>query len=142
EIADWEKRLDKITREYPAANQRPPFKDALDTRFAESKRAVTLETLDQITSQVERGILSELRLLDARISVLQNSITQRFAEFNRRWPAEAGGLDPTMASAEDYFGKLRRLLADDLPRFEERFLSLLREQSDQNLTLLSTKLDQ
>src|SRR3546814_8885538 len=31
---------------------------------------------------------------------------------------------------------------DNLPAFEDRFFSLLREQSDQNLTLLATKLDE
>src|SRR5690606_14885275 len=67
---------------------------------------------------------------------------RRFAEFNRLWPAESGGLDASLASAEDYFLKLTRLETDGLPRYAERFLELLREQSDQNLTLLSHRLDQ
>jgi uncharacterized protein YPO0396 len=37
--------------------------------------------------------------------------------------------------------KLARLETDGLPRHEERFLQLLRDQSDQNLTLLSSRLD-
>lgn len=142
EIVNLEKDLAEIARRYPMATQIPTFKDELDARFTNTHKDVTLKTLDQVTSQVEREINNELRHLDGEISELRGSMTQRFAEFNRRWPAEAGGLDPTMESAEDYFGKLGRLEADDLPRFEERFHSLLREQSDQNLTLLSTKLDQ
>jgi len=83
-----------------------------------------------------------LRTLEAQLSELRNSIVQRFAEFNRLWPAVAGGLDATLASADDYLAKLKRLEDDNLPAYEDRFFSLLREQSDQNLTLLATKLDE
>lgn len=72
---------------------------------------------------------------------LRGAIETRFAEFNRGWAADSGGLDAVLASAEDYFAKLVRLETDGLPRHEERFLQLLKEQSDQNLTLLSTRLD-
>jgi uncharacterized protein YPO0396 len=58
------------------------------------------------------------------------------------WPSVAGGLDATLASADDYLAKLKRLEDDNLPAFEDRFFGLLREQSDQNLTLLATKLDE
>lgn len=142
EITKLESKLLNLTQSYPTVDRLPSFKDELDPRYIDAKREVTLDSLDQITSHVERGIASEIRTYEARISELQNSITQRFAEFNRRWPADGGGLDPTMYSADDYFGKLKRLESDGLPKFEERFLALLRDQSDQNLTLLSTKLDQ
>ncbi len=142
EILGLENKLAEITRLWPQTEQEPAFKDALNTRLAKTMRELTLENLDQATSLMERRLNDELRGLDNRMAELRNAITQRFADFNRRWPAEAGGLDPVLDSCEDYFGKLRRLESDDLPRFEERFLSMLREQSDQNLTLLSTKLDQ
>ncbi len=103
---------------------------------------VTLESLDHVTNLVERGLNSELRALESRLSDLRNSIVQRFADFNRLWPALAGGLDATLESADDYLAKLKRLEDDNLPAFEDRFFSLLREQSDQNLTLLTTKLDE
>lgn len=142
DIAKLEGKLADVDRLHPTADREPAFKDALDERFAATKRDVNLDTLDDVTLKVVRGINDGLRAIDKQISDLRNSITQRFSEFNRRWSAEAGGLDPTMESSEDYFGKLRRLETDDLPRFEERFLTMLRDQSDQNLTLLSTKLDQ
>lgn len=142
DIAGLERRLAEIVRQWPQVVQDPAFKEELDARFADARRELTLENLDQANSTVERRLNEELRALDARLGELRNAIVQRFSEFNRRWEAEAGGLDPAMESCEDYFAKLRRLETDGLPRFEERFLSLLREQSDQNLTLLSTKLDQ
>ena len=142
EIAKLEKKLAAVVQHYPAGDHEPAHKASLDARFSSVRREVTLESLDDASREVERAINGELRVLDGEISMLRHSIVQRFAEFNRRWPAEAGGLDPVLESSEDYFGKLRRLETDDLPRFEERFLTMLRDQSDQNLTLLSTKLDQ
>lgn len=142
DIGRLEGKLSEVARLYPTSERPPYFKDPLDTRYAEVKKEVSLETLDQITSQVERGIGTELQGLVAKMAELKNGITTRFAEFNRQWRAESGGLDPSMDSAEDYFSKLKRLEEDGLPQFEQRFMALLREQSDQNITLLSTKLEQ
>jgi len=107
-----------------------------------SIKALELATLPTITLQVERGINKEKEKLEERIHEHKKVIERQFQIFVTNWPAEAGGLDPTMASADDFFAKLKRLEQDGLPEFEERFLRLLREQSDQNLTRLSTQLDQ
>jgi len=114
----------------------------LDERFARSARALSLESLDALTTEVVRGLGAEIAALELEMAELRTRIERWFAEFNRHWPAESGGLDPVLASAPDYFGKLARLETDGLPRHEERFMQLLREQSDQNLTLLSSRLDQ
>lgn len=114
----------------------------LKERFSSTPKTITLSNLQEVAKQVERGINLEIRGLEQRISGHIRTIEELFQKFVSTWPAEAGGLDPTMASAEDFFAKLRRLEQDGLPEFEERFLRLLREQSDQNLTRLSTQLDQ
>lgn len=116
--------------------------EGLASRFARITKPFSLETLDSITTEVVRGIASDLKALELEMAELKNQIERRFAEFNRHWPSESGGLDPSLASAHDYFGKLARLETDGLPRYKERFKQLLREQSDQNLTLLSARLDQ
>jgi uncharacterized protein YPO0396 len=113
----------------------------LDERFARAAQKIELETLDQATLQVDRGIATERRELALAATELRNAIEQRFAAFIRTWPAEAGGLDARLESAPDFLAKLTRLETDGLPKFEERFRRLLREQSDQNLTLLATKID-
>ena len=91
--------------------------------------------MDRKLSEEQRG-LAETR------NKLANSIEKRFAEFQRRWPMEAGNLDATLASAPDYFAKLSRLETDRLPDYEQRFFDLLRNQSHQNLAALSTHLSQ
>ena len=117
-------------------------REGLDQRLALKAKTLTLDNLDQVTAQIDRALSADEKALELRMLELRNRIEQRLAEFNRLWPAEAGGLDPRLAAAEDYFGKLARLQTDGLPRYEQRFMQLLREQSDQNLTLLSSKIDQ
>ena len=138
-------RLETVARSFPGSEKPPAFSEHLENRYAvvaAQKGICTLETIEQLSAAVDKGLSSELSATDLRIANLKNAITQRFAQFNRDFPAENGGLDATMASADDYFGKLKRLETDGLPQYEQRFLDLLREQSDQNITLLSTKLGQ
>ncbi|MBX9611264.1 MAG: ATP-binding protein [Burkholderiales bacterium] len=142
QLAQCEGKLLEVARLYPHVAVTPVQRDALDMRFTKTAKEVTIESLDQVTTLVVRGLGAEERALELQMNDLRNNIERRFADFNRAWLAEAGGLDPTLASAEDYFGKLARLQTDRLPEYEQRFLQLLREQSDQNLTLLSTRLEQ
>lgn len=120
----------------------PQQLDNLKRRFDEVPKTLELATLPTVTLQVERGLNKEKEQLEERIHGHIKIIERQFQTFVTNWLAEAGGLDPTMASADDFFAKLKRLEQDGLPEFEERFLRLLREQSDQNLTRLSTQLDQ
>lgn len=120
----------------------PAQHEGLEARFAATaKEPLTLESISDVAMKVMRGLQRELAELQERILHLQHAITDQFSDFNRRWAADSGGLDASLASAHDYFVKLARLESDGLPRHEERFFRLLREQSDQNLTLLSTRLD-
>lgn len=142
EIGRLNTRLDELARLWPASDHPPALAEQIAARYEITGKDITLDNLDQVTGLVERGLNVELRDLESRLSNLRNAIVQRFVEFNRLWPALAGGLDASLASADDYLAKLQRLEDDNLPAFEDRFFSLLREQSDQNLTLLATKLDE
>lgn len=145
DLRKLEGRLETLDRIFPGAEQAPAFSEQLEARYAVAiaqKGICTLESIDQLSSTVDKALSAEINAADLRITNLRHAITQRFAQFNRDFPAESGGLDATMASADDYFGKLKRLETDGLPQYEQRFLDLLREQSDQNITLLSTKLGQ
>lgn len=118
-----------------------PFQaESLAARFDRTGRDVSLDTLESVTNAVERAVRNEDKQLELEMVQLRSRIESRFTEFNRRWPAESGGLDPTLASAEDYFGRLQRLRKDNLPEFEKRFFKLLTDQSDQNLTMLQSRL--
>lgn len=142
DINRFKGKREELARLWPTSDRLPAFAEQITARYEATEKAVNLESLDHVTTLVERGLNSELRALESRLSDLRNAIVQRFADFNRLWPALAGGLDATLESADDYLAKLKRLEDDNLPAFEDRFFSLLREQSDQNLTLLTTKLDE
>lgn len=142
ELNKLQGNLDELRAELLGFPLSPQQLENLKRRFDEVPKTLELATLATITHQVDRGINKEKEQLDECIHEHIKVIERQFQTFVTNWPAEAGGLDPTMGSADDFFAKLKRLVQDGLPEFEERFLRLLREQSDQNLTRLSTQLDQ
>ena len=142
QCAQLEGRLIEKARVFPHISVTPTQQAELDARLAKYSDAPALETLESMMTSVERGLRADDKAFEVRAVNLRNLVEQRFAEFSRLWPAEAGGLDATIESAHDYFEKLTRLQTDGLPRYEARFLQMLHRQSDQNLTLLSSKMDQ
>lgn len=114
----------------------------LERRFNQADQEISLESLDPVARRVTKTLGDDRDAATQAIADLGRAIEDAFKEFNRSWPAESGGLDPTLASAQDYFAKLMRLEIDGLPKFKDRFLKLLREQSDQNVLLLQTRLEQ
>lgn len=136
-----QRALDELLADPIRVPLTPTQERGLAHRYGDHKRELTLESLEGITLDVVRALAAEGQQLSVQVAELENGIVTAFREFNRRWPAEGGGLDASMASADDYLGKLVQLEQDGLPRHEERFMELLRKQSDQNLTVLSTRLD-
>ncbi|HTV20679.1 MAG TPA: SbcC/MukB-like Walker B domain-containing protein, partial [Polyangiaceae bacterium] len=141
-IDRYRKTLEGLGPEHLSIRLTTIQREGLDQRIKQATKPLTLETIDALKAELLRRLASEVKAIELAMLELKNQIERRFADFNRQWPAESGGLDASLASAEDYFVKLTRLETDGLPRYEERFLELLREQSDQNLTLLSHRIDQ
>lgn len=141
-LEDLQRRIDVLKPELLSVELTPFQKQGLDERYRKYLPDMTWETLDNSTTQVVRGLNADEREVGERILQLENSVERRLADFIRVWPADAGGLDAKMASAPDFFAKLTRLETDGLPKYEQRFLDLLRDQSAQNLTMLQTQLDQ
>src|SRR5262245_8705934 len=74
---------------------------ALDERFARVAPAITLESLDALARRVVQALGNERTAVADEMARLTRLVEDRFKDFNRNWPAEAGGLDATMASADD-----------------------------------------
>lgn len=119
-----------------------PQSDGLETRFGALGKRLSLINLDEQTQMVERQLNTDLKHLSGEQNHLVKIIETRFAQFINTWKAEAGGLDASIDSAEDFLAKLKRLEVDGLPRHESRFFELLKEQSHQNLASLNTHLRQ
>ena len=118
-----------------------PLRAALATRF-EADRALTLANLEARRTRVERALVAEQRALGDERGVLLRRIEHYFERFKRAWPAEGAALDATLASAPEFMTLLKRLEHDGLPRHEQRFFDMLKEQSSENLAALSTHLTQ
>jgi len=66
-------------------------KSALDVRFAKVSTEIDLESLGEVSSAVQRVLHEEQDAVTAEMFRLKNTIEDRFKEFKRQWPAEAGG---------------------------------------------------
>ncbi|UWE15647.1 ATP-binding protein [Herbaspirillum huttiense] len=120
----------------------PAQRAGLMERLTAANRTPTLDSISDDMRLIERKLGIEVHGLEAQISDLIRKIEDAFADYNRCWPAESGGLDPKMGSFTEYDAKLTRLQVDDLPRVEKKFKQLLNEQSNQHIALLANQIDQ
>lgn len=142
EARDMRSKLDSLRERLKAMNVTALQSTELPKYFTRLNQTLTIENLDGLAHDVDRTLGEEQRTLAETRNKLTNSIEKRFAEFQRRWRMDAGDLDATLASAPDYFSRLKRLETDRLPDYEQRFFDLLRNQSHQNLAALSTHISQ
>ena len=112
----------------------------LDARMEQLEKSVTLDNLDKLIRRVEQRLREEVDTLTPKLGKCEKFIEKQFDIFTTEWPAEAEGLDASLAAATDFFGKLMRLETDGLPAHEHRFFDLLKNQSNRNLAALSTYL--
>src|SRR5262249_32292839 len=130
-------KLDPLLKQLRALEVSEFQRDGLSRHFNSFDEDRTLDNLDELAGKVDRALVREEKeVIEARTK-LANSIERRFADFQRRWRMDAGDLDTTLASASEFFAKLKRLETDRLPDYEQRFFDLLRNQSHQNLAALS-----
>ncbi|MDP9994432.1 uncharacterized protein YPO0396 [Variovorax boronicumulans] len=137
-LTNLQKRLDSLIVAHVLTDS---MRAAIKERFSRVARPMTLESLDGIVSTVIRGIATERDEHKSKSATLQAAIEQTFRDYSRIWPSEAGGLDPKLESSTDFIAILERLETDDLPRFEDRFMQLLQQQSNQNLATMQQRLD-
>ncbi len=122
----------------------PPLSDyqqqALSVHFNALGTPLTLKNLELHRASVERGINKEQKILREEQGDLERTIEKCFGKFKRTWPLEGADLDETLASAADFMALLERLEHDGLPKYEQRFFDMLKEQSIENLAALNRHL--
>lgn len=139
-VDENEEALKKLQDDPSLVPLTPRQQQGLDERFDALRDPVRLDNLDSLMRSVERSINMQIGEINRSIAEYERLIEKRFDEFVIEWPAEAEGLDATLAAAPDFFAKLTRLEIDGLPAHEQRFFKLLESQSHQNLAALSTYL--
>lgn len=142
ETADNLRRLDELRQTATAIELTDFQRQGLNARFDALRHPVNLDNLDKQAGLVERALNDEIKAIDVERNQLEKAVENRFADFKRRWPMEAGDVDATLASAPDFLARLKRLELDGLPAYEKRFFELLQTQSHQNLASLGTHLQQ
>jgi uncharacterized protein YPO0396 len=140
QVEENEEALKKLQDDPSLVPLTPRQQQGLDERFDALRDPVRLDNLDSLMRSVERSINQEIGDINRTIGECERFIEKRFDEFVIEWPAEAEGLDATLAAAPDFFAKLTRLETDGLPAHEQRFFELLESQSHQNLAALSSYL--
>lgn len=144
-IAGFERKRDSLRAAYPRIDEPVPSADALQKRYAKYEQAGGFADEAAVltaSKKVGEAINADMATAVAERTGCENSIERSFTDFNRLFPAQAEGLDAKLDSAPDYFAKLERLQTDGLPRFEDKFFDLMRNQSDQNITRLAFALNQ
>jgi uncharacterized protein YPO0396 len=142
ELSKAQRRLREIPEDALAVRLTPTQEQGLEKRFAATGRKISADNLDQAAGSVFRAIGEEERNATERSGNIKARIEKLLQVFCSAWPAEAQGLDSRLEAAPDFMAKLERLETDGLHEFVSRFKELLREQSDQNLAVLHTRLDQ
>lgn len=136
------RRLEELALELQGARYeskaiQPAQRDALRARLPE-QWSPTLATVAEDVQRAVNAIHSENKRLSDQGNALASQITHAFGAFLLEWPAEAGALQPNLESAPDFFARLSRLEVDGLPEYENRFLTLLRQQSRNRLAELAS----
>ena len=112
-------------------------RDAWQAKLPADRRP-TLQSLGSFLLAIERTMEAERETLRGEQQALQQSITGAFGTFMLRWPEQGASLQANMASANDFMDLLRRVEVDGLPAHEERFRTLLSQQSNQRLAELTS----
>jgi uncharacterized protein YPO0396 len=140
-IKENSQKLESLQRDPAIVPLTPYQSQELDDRFAKLPDAARPDNLDRLTTSVVQALGKEIEEVNRGIGGCEKIIENRFADFKRQWPMDAGDMDTSLASARDFFAKLVRLETDGLPAYEQKFFELLQNQSHQNLAALSTYLN-
>lgn len=112
----------------------------LARRFARRTRRITADNIDSHQHRVTEELGKERAQLTQRLSRQENIALNAMSAFLRRWEERRGDLVAEQAWRPDFIRELERLESDDLPRFEERFRELLREQTRKHLSRILEKI--
>lgn len=115
---------------------------ALESEFyaIRASRQVSHQSIDADSRKVSQTLGRRHEDALAARGDAQLKIAGLMGDFRRRWPAMAGDLTSDAEDRAGFLQILGDLRADRLPDFEQRFFTLLREQSQQNIGLLSQEI--
>ena len=92
-------------------------------------RELTIKSCDSSQTDVREWLQTKIDTEQKRINRLAGKIIENMSDFRKFFPLETTEVDANLEAAAEYEAMLKQLEADDLPRFEERFKKLLKENT-------------
>jgi uncharacterized protein YPO0396 len=90
---------------------------------------LTVESCDTREKDMRDWLQKEIDSHDQRLHRLEERIVKAMEAYRKDYPVETQELDARIDAASEFGEMLRRLVEDDLPRFETRFKDLLNENA-------------
>ncbi|MBF0586698.1 ATP-dependent exonuclease SbcCD, C subunit-like protein [Prosthecochloris sp. N3] len=101
---------------------------------------LTVESCDNRERDMREWLQGKIDAEDRKVARLREKIVMAMTGYKKEWPLETRDVDVNIAAAEEYRSMLDQLLADDLPRFEERFKELLNENTIREVARFQSQL--
>ena len=92
-------------------------------------RKLTVESCDNRQQDMREWLQARIDSAEKRLGRLAERVVRAMNDFRRDYPQETREMDASLAATGEFAAMLERLRADDLPRFEQRFRTLLRENT-------------
>ncbi|WP_404436981.1 hypothetical protein LG322_01080 [Microbacterium aerolatum] len=112
---------------------------ALDARYHKGQRAITRDSIDRISRDVQSTLFNEANVARRRQNDAEGAFIEGATAFKTKWIA-AADLTPHIADRAGYLELLERIVTRGLPDHEANFLKLLRERSREHVGLLASDL--
>jgi uncharacterized protein YPO0396 len=102
---------------------------ALHAAAEQRVAAVTLANIDRVKTAAREALQAQIDAATKRAGRAREAAVRAMEQFKERYPQDALDMDATMESAHDFRAVHRRLVDDDLPRFEAEFRRQLSENT-------------
>ena len=104
-------------------------------------KTLTVESCDNRERDMRDWLQARIDAEDKKISRLAEKIVRAMEEYRGAYPLDAQEADASVAAVGEYRAMLDRLAADDLPRFESRFKTLLNENTIREVANFQSQLN-
>ncbi len=136
-ISELQARLEQVIGRIMDTVLDKGYERQLSERF-EAAGALTLDNLDKQQGKVRLGIVNERNVLNDEQAKKKAAIERCFRDFLGQWKGFESDFKDSLDFAPDFIIHLEKLERDGLPRVEDRFFALLRDQGTQNITALNS----
>lgn len=102
---------------------------------------IQLNTIEQIEKTIKEKIDGELDKIQRLLLSLSSKITGGMQKYKMEFPSEASDVDAKIEFKEDFKRLHKKIIDDDLPKFEDRFKKLLKEGTINELLIFKNNLE-